>query len=79
MAAIASSFVSGNYGSVIRTIIKLIDLSAQRSVIIRIFWTADHVNLRGNDLADDLSKMAAVEARTGCNNLSSLSPKPKEL
>ena len=68
MAAIASISVSGNYGSVIRTIINLIELLAQRRVTIRIFWTAGHVNLRGNDLADDLAKMVAPEARTGCHN-----------
>ena len=43
-------------------------LLAQRRVTVRVFWTAGHASLRGNDLADDLAKMAALEARTLTNS-----------
>ena len=56
--------VSGNYGCILDRIKLLLNELTQRKVDLQIFWTAGHINLAGNDLADSLAKEAATLATT---------------
>ena len=62
--AVTNCAVDGNYGLLLSKIQQCVNLLNTRKVEVCIFWTAGHINLPGNDIADSLAKEAAVNAAT---------------
>ena len=56
-----------NFGWIINSINKSVNDLYDRQISVQIYWTAGHVSLEGNDLADRLAKEAAAEAITNTN------------
>ena len=55
--------LSGNFQYIIRIIRQLVDELDSSNIETIISWIGGHINLKPNDLADDLAKKAAEEAR----------------
>ena len=55
--------LSGNFQYIIRIIRQLVDELDSSNIETIISWIGGHINLKTNDLADDLAKKAAEEAR----------------
>ena len=55
--------ITGNFGQTLHQIEKSVTNLHKREVRTVIYWTAGHINLPGNELADRLAKEAATEAR----------------
>ena len=53
-----------NFGWIINSINNSVKELHNRQMTIKIYWTAGHVSLEGNDLADRLAKEAAADALT---------------
>jgi ribonuclease HI len=62
--AIAKCHVNQNHGFVLNKVKTLVKTLHSRNVQITVYWTAGHINLCGNDIADDLAKRAAIIAET---------------
>ena len=59
---LANGTADGNYGKTVRRIQDYVTVLYNREVKIYVFWTAGHIDLPGNDIADQLAKQVALGA-----------------
>ena len=55
--------ITGNFGTILNNIEQAVTNLQKRNVHTLIYWTAGHIDLAGNEMADNLAKEAAIKAR----------------
>ena len=59
LQAVLKCNITKNFGYLLKSIQDSVTDLKSRNITVKIFWTAGHVNLKGNELADTLAKEAA--------------------